>query len=160
MPPRIALRLAVAARSHGGKRAPGERALEAAAIPIWRHGGIAHGPTPRSYSFHLPKKMVLGALRSALTDKFNGNAITVVDEFALQNHKSKDLRKRLNGIELNKKLLIVETGENTNLDRASGNLDKVKLVSSRELNVYDLLNHEQVLFSKAAIQKLQEALSV
>ena len=104
--------------------------------------------------------MILGALRSALTDKFNGNAITVVDEFSLQNHKSKELRKRLNTIELKKKLLIVETGENINLDRASGNLDKVKLVSSRDLNVYDLLNHEQVLFSKAAIQKLQEALSV
>ena len=101
-----------------------------------------------------------GATLRALTDKFNGNAITVVDEFSLLNHKSKELRKRLDGIELNKKLLIVETGENTNLDRASGNLDKVKLVSSRELNVYDLLNHEQVLFSKAAIQKLQEALSV
>ena len=54
----------------------------------------------------------------------------------------------------------METGDNANLDRASGNLDKVKLVSSKELNVYDLLNHEQVLFSKAAIQKLQEALSV
>jgi len=128
--------------------------------PIWRHGGIAHGPTPRSYSFHLPKKMILGALRSALTDKYNGNAITVVEEFSLQNHKSKELQKLLRAIELDKKLLIVETGENTNLDRASGNLAKVKLVSSRELNVYDLLNHEQVLFSRAAIQKLQEALSV
>jgi large subunit ribosomal protein L4 len=151
--------------SGGGKKpwrqkGTGRARVGSSRNPIWRHGGIAHGPTPRSYSFHLPKKMVLGALRSALTDKFNGNAITVVDEFALQNHKSKDLRKRLNGIELNKKLLIVEAEENTNLDRASGNLDKVKLVSSRDLNVYDLLNHEQVLFSKAAIQKLQEALSV
>jgi large subunit ribosomal protein L4 len=151
--------------SGGGKKpwrqkGTGRARVGSSRNPIWRHGGIAHGPTPRSYSFHLPKKMVLGALRSALTDKFNGNAITVVDEFALQNHKSKDLRKRLDGIELNKKLLIVETGENTNLDRASGNLDKVKLVSSRELNVYDLLNHEQVLFSKSAIEKLQEALSV
>jgi large subunit ribosomal protein L4 len=104
--------------------------------------------------------MILGALRSALTDKYNGNAITVVEEFSLQNHKSKELQKLLRAIELDKKLLIVETGENTNLDRASGNLAKVKLVSSRELNVYDLLNHEQVLFSRAAIQKLQEALSV
>src|SRR5207247_3963311 len=109
--------------------------------PIWRHGGIAHGPTPRSYSFHLPRKMILGALRSALTDKYNGNAITVVEDFALENHKSKELRKRLNAIELNKKLLIVETGENANLDRASGNLAKVKLVSSRELNVYRSEEH-------------------
>jgi len=151
--------------SGGGKKpwrqkGTGRARVGSSRNPIWRHGGIAHGPTPRSYSFHLPKKMILGALRSALTDKYNGNAITVVDEFSLQNHKSKELQKLLSAIELNKKLLIVETGENTNLDRASGNLAKVKLVSSRELNVYDLLNHEQVLFSKAAIQKLQEALSV
>jgi len=151
--------------SGGGKKpwrqkGTGRARVGSSRNPIWRHGGIAHGPTPRSYAFHLPKKMILGALRSALTDKFNGNAITVVDEFSLQNHKSKELRQRLNAIELNKKLLIVAAGENTNLDRASGNLAKVKLVSSRELNVYDLLNHEQVLFSKDAIEKLQEALSV
>ena len=151
--------------SGGGKKpwrqkGTGRARVGSSRNPMWRHGGIALGPTPRSYSFHLPKKMILGALRSALTDKFNGNAITVIDEFALQNHKSKDLRKLLNGIELNKKLLIVETGENANLDRASSNLDEVKLVSSRDLNVYDLLNHEQVVFSKAAIQTLQEVLSV
>jgi len=151
--------------SGGGKKpwrqkGTGRARVGSSRNPIWRHGGVAHGPTPRSYSFHLPRKMILGALRSALTDKFNDNAITVVDEFSLQNHKSKELRKRLDAIELNKKLLIVATGENANLDRASGNLVKVKLVSSRELNVYDLLNHEQVLFSKASIQKLQEALSV
>ncbi|MCI0419911.1 MAG: 50S ribosomal protein L4 [Acidobacteria bacterium] len=151
--------------SGGGKKpwrqkGTGRARVGSSRNPIWRHGGIAHGPTPRSYSFHLPKKMILGALRSALTDKYNGNAITVVEDFSLQNHKSKELRQRLNAIELNRKLLIVEAGENSNLDRASGNLAKVKLVFSRELNVYDLLNHEQILFSKAAIQKLQEALSV
>lgn len=151
--------------SGGGKKpwkqkGTGRARVGSSRNPIWRHGGIAHGPTPRSYSFHLPKKMILGALRSALTDKYNGNAITVVDEFSLQNHKSKEFQKLLSRIELTKKLLIVETDENPNLDRASGNLAKVKLVSSRELNVYDLLNHEQVLFSRAAIQKLQEALSV
>jgi large subunit ribosomal protein L4 len=128
--------------------------------PIWRHGGVAHGPTPRGYSFHLPKKMIQGALRSALTEKYQNNAITVIDEFALQNHKTKELRKLLNQVELKKKLLIVESGSNANLDRATGNLDKVKLVSNREVNVYDLLNHEQVVFSRVAIQKLQEALSL
>jgi len=151
--------------SGGGKKpwkqkGTGRARVGSSRNPIWRHGGIAHGPTPRSYSFHLPKKMILGALRSALTDKFNGNAITVVDGLSLPNHKSKEFQKLLSRIELNAKLLIVETGENTNLDRASGNLAQVKLVSSQELNVYDLLNHEQVLFSRAAIQKLQEALSV
>lgn len=151
--------------SGGGKKpwrqkGTGRARVGSSRNPIWRHGGIAHGPTPRSYAFHLPKKMIQGALRSALTEKYKGKAITVVEEFALQNHKTKELRRLLNQVELNKKLLIVEAGENTNLNRASGNLEKVKLVSNREVNVYDLLNHEQIVFSKAAIEKLQEALSL
>lgn len=151
--------------SGGGKKpwrqkGTGRARVGSSRNPIWRHGGVAHGPNSRSYAFRLPRKMMLGALRSALTDKYASNAITVVDVFSLENHKSKELRKRLDAIELTKKLLIVETGENNNLSRASGNLAKVKLVSNQELNVYDLLNHEQVLFSQAAIQKLQEALSL
>jgi large subunit ribosomal protein L4 len=151
--------------SGGGKKpwrqkGTGRARVGSSRNPIWRHGGVAHGPTPRSYAFHLPKKMIQGALRSALTEKYNGNAITVVEDFSLQNHKTKELRKLLNRIELTQKLLIVEFGENVNLHRASGNLTSVKLVSNREVNVYDLLNHEQIVFSKAAIQKLQEALSV
>jgi large subunit ribosomal protein L4 len=126
--------------------------------PIWRHGGVAHGPTPRDYGFHLPKKMTRGALRSALTEKYNGNSITVLDGFSLQSHKTKDFRKILDRLDVRKKLLIVEAGQNENLTRASGNLALVKLVSSREVNVYDLLNHDRVLFSQASILKLQEAL--
>jgi large subunit ribosomal protein L4 len=154
------------ARVSGGGKKPwrqkgtGRARVGSSRNPIWRHGGVAHGPTPRSYAFHLPKKMIQGALRSALTTKYNGNAITVVEDFSLNNHKSKELRKLLNQIELSKKLLIVEAGENVNLNRASGNLEGVKLVSNREVNVYDLLNHEQIVFSRSAIQKLQEALSL
>ncbi len=127
--------------------------------PIWRHGGVAHGPQPRSYAYHLPKKMILGALRSALTEKYNGNAITVVDGFLLESHKTKELKKILDRFDARKKLLIVDAGGNESLSRASRNLAQVKLVSNREVNVYDLLNHDRVLFSKTAIQKLQEALS-
>jgi large subunit ribosomal protein L4 len=150
--------------SGGGKKpwrqkGTGRARVGSSRNPIWRHGGVAHGPHPRSYSFHLPKKMIQGALRSALTEKFNGNAITVVDHFSLQNHKTRELRKILNKIELRKKLLIVDSGENENLGRASGNLANAKLVLNRDVNVYDLLNYEQVVFSKAAIEKLQEALN-
>ncbi|PYV42524.1 MAG: 50S ribosomal protein L4 [Acidobacteria bacterium] len=127
--------------------------------PIWRHGGVAHGPQPRSYAFRLPKKMILGALRSALTEKYNGKAITVVEGFPLQSHKTKEFKKILDKLEMGKKLLIVEAGGNDNLTRASGNLAQVKLVSNREVNVYDLLNHNHILFSKMSIQKLQETLS-
>jgi large subunit ribosomal protein L4 len=151
--------------SGGGKKpwrqkGTGRARVGSSRNPIWRHGGVAHGPTPRTYAFHLPKKMIHGALRSALTEKYTGKAITVVEDFSLQNHKTKELRKLLNQVELTKKLLIIESGENVNLNRASSNLASVKLVSNREVNVYDLLNHEQIVFSRAAIEKLQEALSV
>ena len=150
--------------SGGGKKpwrqkGTGRARVGSSRNPIWRHGGVAHGPKPRSYAFHLPKKMILGALRSALTEKYNGKAITVVEGFPLQNHKTKEIKKILDKLEMGKKLLIVEAGGNNNLTRASGNLAQVKLVSNREVNVYDLLNHDQILFSKTSIQKLQEALS-
>ena len=150
--------------SGGGKKpwrqkGTGRARVGSSRNPIWRHGGVAHGPKPRSYAFHLPKKMILGALRSALTEKYNGKAITVVEGFPLQNHKTKEFKKILDKLEMGKKLLIVEAGGNNNLTRASGNLAQVKLVSNREVNVYDLLNHDQILFSKTSIQKLQEALS-
>jgi len=149
--------------SGGGKKpwrqkGTGRARVGSSRNPIWRHGGVAHGPTPRDYSFHLPKKMIEGALRSALTEKYNGNGITVLDGFSLQTHKSKDFRKILDKLEAKRKLLIVDTLGNENLTRASGNLAQVKLVSSREVSVYDLLNHDRILFSKASILKLQEAL--
>jgi large subunit ribosomal protein L4 len=151
--------------SGGGKKpwrqkGTGRARVGSSRNPIWRHGGIAHGPTPRSYSFQLPKKMIQGALRSALTEKYKGDAITVIDDFTLETHKTKEFRSLLNAIDLTRKLLIVRAGYNVNLERASGNLDGVKLVSNWDVNVYDLLNHDQILFSRTAIQKLQEALSV
>ena len=126
--------------------------------PIWRHGGVAHGPTPRKYGFHLPRKMILGALRSALTEKYNGDGITVLEGFPLQTHKTRDLSRILDKLQTKRKLLIVDLPGNENLARASGNLAQVKLVASRDVNVYDVLYHDRILFSKASILKLQEAL--
>jgi large subunit ribosomal protein L4 len=150
--------------SGGGKKpwrqkGTGRARVGSSRNPIWRHGGVAHGPQPRSYDYHFPKKMALGALRSALTEKFNGNAITVVDQFTLENHKTQAFQAALKKLGAEKKCLIVENGQNQNLDLASRNLAEVKLVASHEVNVYDLLNHDRVLFSRSAIEKLQEALS-
>jgi large subunit ribosomal protein L4 len=149
--------------SGGGKKpwrqkGTGRARVGSSRNPIWRHGGVAHGPIPREYGFHLPKKMIKGALRSALTEKYRGNGITVLDGFPLQTHKTKDFRKILDKLEARKKLLIVDIRGNENLSRAAGNLAQVKLVSNRDVSVYDLLNHDRILFSKASILKLQEAL--
>jgi large subunit ribosomal protein L4 len=103
--------------------------------------------------------MIQGALRSALSEKFNGNAITVVDGFPLSTHKTGAFRKILEKFEIRSKLLIIDSGGNDNLSRASRNLEDVKLVRNFEVSVYDLLNHDRLLFSRSAIQKLQEALN-
>lgn len=126
--------------------------------PLWRHGGTTHGPQPRDYSYHLPRKMQLGALKSALSAKLRDGELRVVSEFSIEEPKSKVMRQALDGLNAARTVLLVDNGENRNLELSSRNLAGVKLVASRAVNVYDLLGHAQVLMSQAAAQKLSEAL--
>jgi len=127
--------------------------------PLWRHGGTTHGPQPRDYSYRLPRKMLLGALRSALSAKLRDGELRVVREFSIAEPKSKLMRQTLDRFEAKRTILLVDNAENRNLELSSRNLEGVKLVSSREVNVYDLLGHEQVLLTEAAAQKLSEGLA-
>lgn len=126
--------------------------------PLWRHGGTTHGPQPRSYAYKLPRKMQLGALRSALSAKLRDGELKVISEFAIPEIKTKAMRQALHSIEALKTVLLVDNTENRNLELSSRNLDGVKLVSSRDVNVYDLLGHQQVVLSRGAAEKLSEAL--
>ena len=127
--------------------------------PLWRHGGTVHGPQPRSYEYKLPRKMVLGALRSALSAKLRDGELKIVRAFELNDHKTKNMINVLGKLEAKKTVLLVENAENTNLTRASGNLPGVKLVPTKDVTVYDLLKYEQVLLSESAARKLSEALA-
>jgi large subunit ribosomal protein L4 len=127
--------------------------------PLWRHGGTTHGPQPRDYSYKLPKKMILGALRSALSAKLRDGELRVVSEFAISEPKSKGMRKTLDALEASRTILLVDNSANPNLALASRNLAGVKLVASREVNVYDLLGHQHVLVTEEAAKKLSEALA-
>jgi large subunit ribosomal protein L4 len=127
--------------------------------PLWRHGGTVHGPQPRSYEYKLPRKMVLGALRSALSAKLRDGELRVVRAFELADHKTKNMLGVLGKLQAKKTVLLVEVGENVNLHRASRNLRGVKLVPTRDVNVYDLLRHQEVLLSENAAKKLSEALA-
>jgi large subunit ribosomal protein L4 len=127
--------------------------------PLWRHGGTTHGPQPRDYSYKLPRKMMLGALRSALSAKLRDGELRVVNEFSINEPKSKQMRKALDSVNAKRTVLLVDNAANKNLDLSSRNLEGVKLVASKDVNVYDLLGHQQVLLSQAAAQKLSEALS-
>jgi large subunit ribosomal protein L4 len=127
--------------------------------PLWRHGGTVHGPQPRSYEYKLPRKMVLGALRSALSAKLRDGELRVVRAFDLADHKTKNVLGVLHKLEAKKTVLLVETTENVNLTRASRNLKGVKLVPTKDVTVYDLLRHKDVLLTEPAAKKLSEALA-
>src|SRR6059036_1368033 len=90
--------------------------------PLWRHGGTVHGPQPKSYEYKLPRKMLLGALRSALSAKVRDGELRVVRAFELADAKTKRMAGILGTLEAKNTVLLVEAGENTNLARASRNL--------------------------------------
>lgn len=126
--------------------------------PLWRHGGTTHGPQPRDYSYQLPKKMVKGALRSALTAKLKSGELCVVSEFVLADHKTKAVRGTLNKLEAKKSVLLVDNSAGRNLDLGTRNLVGVKVVASKDLTTYDILGHKKVFLSQAVAEKLSEAL--
>jgi len=126
--------------------------------PLWRHGGTTHGPQPRDYSYKLPRKMLLGALRSALSAKLRDGELKVVQAFALASHKTKAATAAIGKLAAGK-VLLVENEENRNLALGTRNLPGVTLVAAREVTTYDLLGHKSVLLSEAAARKLSEALA-
>ncbi len=128
--------------------------------PLWRHGGTVHGPVPRSYDYALPKKMIVGALRSALSAKLAENKLTVVDGWELDSHKTKAFRVALDKLEKDARtILLVGAGANTNFERASRNLHGVTVVLPNALQPYDLLRHDHLMLSREAAERLNRALS-
>ncbi len=126
--------------------------------PLWRHGGTIHGPVPRDYSYRLPKKMLLGALRSALSAKLRDGQLTVVDQFVFSDPKTKQVRAALNQLEAKRTVLLVDNSGDRNLALGTRNLEGVTLVPTKAVTVYQLLRHDRVLLSQAAATKLAEAL--
>jgi large subunit ribosomal protein L4 len=126
---------------------------------IWRKGGTVHGPTPRSYGYRLPRKVFLGALRSALTTKLEDEKLTVVEGWSLATHKTKEFRRVLDKLDGDTKtILLVDGLANRNLELASRNLEGVKLVTPRTLQPYDLLRHDRLVLSKDVAVRLGESL--
>ena len=127
--------------------------------PLWRKGGTVFGPRPRNYEAPLPKKMLRAALKSALAKKFKENQLNVVEAFKLETHKTKAFSQALANLGFDRKILLVDHEENPNLWLAARNLSDVQLLPNLQLTPYHVLNAKHVVFTKAAIQALQEVLT-
>jgi len=127
--------------------------------PLWRKGGTVFGPRPRDYEAPLPKKMFRAALKSALAKKLKENQLNVIDAFSLESHKTKAFSQALAKLGFDRKVLLVDHQDNTNLWLAARNLNGVQLVPNLQVTPYHVLNAKHVVFSRAAIEALQEVLS-
>ena len=124
----------------------------------WRKGGIVFGPTPRDYSFKINRKERVLALKSALVNKLNEKKLMVIDNLKLDNFKTKSGVELLNNLKLDGKVLFVASEEAENLYMATRNLNNVLVLFPDEINVYDILNADYVVFDEASIKMVEEAL--
>ncbi len=128
--------------------------------PLFRHGGRIFGPTPRDYGFKLNKKVKVLARRSALTYKARENGIKVVESFAFDAPKTKEFLSILNNLELaGKKVSFVMSAEDKTLYYSGRNLPKTQVVIAAELNTYDILNADTLLFTEDAVGVINERLA-
>ncbi len=126
--------------------------------PIWKGGGTTFGPHPRGYSYSLSKKARRKSLRCALSAKFKEKKILILDNIDLKEAKTKRMTSILAKLRSDKKhLLIIEEG-NEKVRRATRNIEGVKVLSPNSLNVYDLLNHNRLILTKAALTRLEKHL--
>ncbi len=124
--------------------------------PQWYKGGVVFAPKPRDYGFSVNKKIRRLAMKSALTDKLNEKSIIVLDELAFDAPKTKDMVAVLDALKVSTKALIVTDGASKNVYMSVRNIPGVDATTSTTLNVYDILNHDKFIITKAAAQKIQE----
>jgi len=132
--------------------------------PLWKGGGNVHGPQPRDWSYQMPKKMRRGALRSALSERLREGNLLIIDEFGFKNPKTSEFLEAIGGLKLaddnqkQVKTLIIDSLDNENLILSSRNVQKTKVTNSFGLNIYDIIYHEKLLISKAALEELSSLL--
>ena len=131
--------------------------------PLWRKGGTVFGPQPRSYEYQLPKKVEKGALRAALTQKLRDGEVTVVEALSVAEIKTKaaaEMLKRLgvDGAKRANKVLLVDVKPEDKLSLSVRNIEGVRVLASNRVSARDVVNSRRLVLTRAAIEKLQEAL--
>ena len=123
--------------------------------PQWTGGGTVFAPKPRDYSFKMNRKEKRAALFSALSSKVADNKIIVVDEFKLDEIKTKKFVEVMNNLKVNKALVVVEE-DNKNVVLSGRNIPTVKVEANNEINTYDVVKYDTLVVTKAAVEKIQE----
>jgi len=139
------------------QKGTGRARMGAVRSPLWRKGGITFGPKPRDYSYDIPKKARRNAIKSVLSDKMRNERIYIVDQFSLTSLKTRDILNSLNNFNYDK-LLIVDNRENSQLMLSTRNIQGVKAIDFKEMNIYDSLNFNYIMFSVDAVKQLVEVL--
>ena len=124
--------------------------------PQWRHGGVALGPKPRSYSYSLNKKVKRLALLSALSSKVADEDIVVLDEIKTDEFKTKTIVNMLKALNVDEKALIVLDTNDKKVIKSAANIPGIKTTQYNTLNVYDILNYDKFIIVKDAVAKIEE----
>jgi large subunit ribosomal protein L4 len=127
--------------------------------PQWRGGGTFFGPVPRSYSYKLPKKVRRLAIKSALSSKVLEENILVIESLAFEAPKTKDFKGFLGNLSVEKKALIVTADLDENVALSARNIPGVTVVTASGITVLDVLNHDKLIMTKAAVEKVEEVLA-
>lgn len=126
--------------------------------PLWRSGGAVFGPRPRSYGYRLPKKVTLGALRAALTEKFRDGGVLVVDRLEVDEPRTRLAVELLERLDAASKALLVDVQPDAKLALAVRNIRGVRLAAAREVSARDVVDARQVVMTRAAVERLTQVL--
>ncbi len=127
--------------------------------PLWRHGGTVFGPTPRDYSYSMPKKALTAALRQALSTKNRTGSLRVVESIRVDQPKTKALKAAIDALNFDGKTIYVESEPSDALLLSSRNLPGFRVIETSHLTVYDILNCKTLAVSTAALSRLEERLA-
>lgn len=126
--------------------------------PQWRGGGVVFGPTPRSYSYKLPKKVRRLAIKSVLSAKAQNDELVVVDALTFDAPKTKEFRQVLQNLNVNGKALLVVEDDNQFTALSARNLPGVKVVAPNNVSVLDVIAHDKLILTQSALTQVEEAL--
>jgi len=125
--------------------------------PIWRGGGVTFGPKPRDYSFKVNKKVKKQAVSMALSARFQEGNLVVLDDFTMENIKTKDFVNTMKGLDIENGIIVSDTAGD-NLLKSSRNVNGYKVISAEGLNVYDILLHKKIILVQPVIESLEKRL--